>query len=274
MISQFARNPADALQCFADIQATVKQWDASHYDPTFDYVYKDDPSLAASQADLIKKLYVDDDVPHEIYWWPTLVAETVSQAASVYPVSDASIEWNRQGIHVTHVFQRPLRVLTEDRAAAISAISYCRSAEKMLSCPWCWNGPQSRLQRMCLVDGAKSFQDTPAAYLAQIQWLYAATRFAESRIIGCSTAVVNRKVRERIIGHVPDVNVVHLRSYEPGTRDESSSDRHIDFDFRFWVRGHPRKLSGRDEPIWISTYLKGPADKPIKDRETVFAVTR
>lgn len=272
MTSQFARNPADALQCFADIQASVKRWDASHYDPIFDRLY-DDGVRAAEQADLTKKLYLDAE-PHDIYWWPAAVIEKVSEAAKAYPVNDTEIEWNVRNRCVSHVFQRPVRLFTEE-SVTISAITYaCTSNNEFFTLPWVWMGSQSWLTRTLFWRPPNSFATLPPPVLAQVQWLYAAARFAEQRIIGSATAVVNRKVRERIIGHVPDVNVVHLRSYEPGTRDESPCDRHIDFDFRFWVRGHPRKLAGHDEPIWINTYLKGPDNKPIKDRETVFAVTR
>lgn len=272
--AQFARNPADALQCFADIQKTVSAWTTDDHDSCIDSCFSvDDKEVASTYALNIKRFYLE--APAEIYWWPSVVAESVTKAACQYPLGD-SLEWDKHDRHTVFVFQRPIECLSEEAdivsGYCASAISYVRHDDWLMIYPWIWMGTHSRLTGI-IPCGTPSWFTSPSTK-AQVQWLYTATRFAESRIIGCSTAAVTRKVRERIVGNVPDINVVHLRSYEPGTRDESPSDRHIDFDFRFWVRGHPRKLSGHDEPIWINTYLKGPDDKPIKERETVFAVTR
>lgn len=91
-----------------------------------------------------------------------------------------------------------------------------------------------------------------------------------------------RYIKEHKLKEAPSVHVVALRkslrvesSEAPSERQEGAREYHC----RWVVKGHPRKQPcgpGRKDikVIWIETHIAGPDDKPVKERETVFAVIR
>lgn len=91
-----------------------------------------------------------------------------------------------------------------------------------------------------------------------------------------------RLQREHKLAEPPTVRVVALRkslrvaaSEAPGDRQESARA----YSCRWIVKGHPRLQAcgpGRKDRklIWIEAYIAGPDDKPVRTRETVFAVIR
>jgi hypothetical protein len=76
----------------------------------------------------------------------------------------------------------------------------------------------------------------------------------------------------------PLVRVVQLRRVERLAKKDSES-RERDYHCQWLVRGHWRQQfypsKHTNQPIWITPYVKGPDDKPLKPpRATVFAVVR
>lgn len=78
-----------------------------------------------------------------------------------------------------------------------------------------------------------------------------------------------RSTRRRLPEEVPDVRVTTLRRSE-NHPSESTSDR--EFNWRWWVRPHWRRLKQKTVPV--VGYVKGPKDKPFKTRQDIFVVRR
>ena len=107
--------------------------------------------------------------------------------------------------------------------------------------------------------------------------------FISQRILVAErTEVLNRATRRRLMAmhspRVPVVNVVELRRKASTPHDDSDS-HDVEWSCRWLVRGHWRRQwyprQERHQMIWITPYVKGPEDKPLKQpRATVFAVVR
>lgn len=105
--------------------------------------------------------------------------------------------------------------------------------------------------------------------------------FIQQRILISSRHSASRSTLRRIAysGRSADseVNVVKLRVIVRHAHHGESSEP-VDWHCRWFVHGHWRDQYYPSEqcnrPIWITTYLKGPENKPIKDASKVFAVVR
>ena len=75
---------------------------------------------------------------------------------------------------------------------------------------------------------------------------------------------------------LPEVRVIRLR--EPATRSRGDAGSDVEWSHRWIVGKHWRNqwypASGQHRPKLIEAYQKGPADKPLKVRETVRALVR
>lgn len=76
---------------------------------------------------------------------------------------------------------------------------------------------------------------------------------------------------------IPQVRVIRLR--EPMARSESDGvGRKVEWSHQWWVGEHWRNQwypsDGQHRPKLIHSYIKGPADKPLIERETVRALVR
>ena len=88
--------------------------------------------------------------------------------------------------------------------------------------------------------------------------------------------------REHKLDEAPSVRVVALRAAErrpSEPRDPNSPKVEHEYHYRWVVKRHPRlQKCGpglKDKRlIWIEAYVKGPADKPFRQRETVYSVIR
>jgi hypothetical protein len=258
---EFARNAADALQCYADIQRSVAQLTDEEVG-----IFCSHPDIPTLRVWLQKSFSAVAEGT-EIYFWPAITAETVTKHAQSYPLEMERFTLPPEN-HIVFVFQRPTLYI---EGVPVTAISYVdMNGEAAWMWPWIWiagscfpMGFQAVMRPSGLID----------EYQKMLKWLCSADSFAKQRLIGAEPTRVTRAVVDRIVGHVPEVNVVHLRRVDHrGTHRDTL--KHIDFEARFWVRGHERRLPQSEETIWIETYLKGPDDKPIKDRQTVYAVTR
>lgn len=99
--------------------------------------------------------------------------------------------------------------------------------------------------------------------------------------------IAGRQTRKRImkehrLSEPPLIRVVALRASERVAVEHAPSDRQDsarEYSCRWIVKGHNRRQSvgpGRKEHkvIWITAHPAGPKDKPLRVRETVFAVVR
>lgn len=79
--------------------------------------------------------------------------------------------------------------------------------------------------------------------------------------------------------HEPVIQVVQLRRRET-THEHPNEHEARDWSCRWFVRGHWRQQpcgphQSERRTVWVTPYVKGPEDKPVKPpRTTVFAVTR
>jgi len=86
-----------------------------------------------------------------------------------------------------------------------------------------------------------------------------------------------RKMEAQVKGQMPIIELVQLRRTESSTPEHGSGvERH--YTMRFIVHGHFRNQfypsKGVYAPKWIASYVKGPADAPLKESIRGFAVTR
>jgi hypothetical protein len=100
-----------------------------------------------------------------------------------------------------------------------------------------------------------------------------------SQLVPVSTPLPRQARRQAARKARPtEVTVIHLRRARPGGPDHEH--RNVEWDHRWLVRGHWRKqpYGPKDNPeyrqIWISPYVKGPEDKPIKPTKRAFVFDR
>lgn len=105
--------------------------------------------------------------------------------------------------------------------------------------------------------------------------------FMQQELISSSATHVDRatirRVRRKAGEDVsPIVLVVYLRRPKRQKGDAVSSSR--EWHTRWLVGGHWRQhwfpLLKKHKPLWISPYIKGPEDKPLRSHDRVFAVVR
>ena len=94
--------------------------------------------------------------------------------------------------------------------------------------------------------------------------------------IQAPTRAMRREAQRAGRGEPPSVRVIRLR--EPTTRTETDAGREVEWSHRWVTSAHWRNQwypsTGQHRPIPIEAYIKGPADKPLKVRETVRALVR
>lgn len=263
---EYCHHPKDGLQLLADTQKDV---------PTMKWHRGDGSEFSAAQASVARDMFSASAPGDAVYWWPDKTAQLVSAKAADFPLpSRMTLPVNR---HIFFTFEKPTLFEPFDSESgesveiAVSAVSYFGTEAMAIVQPWYWIA--GRVYQGFMV-GATSPDTFHESALKYVRWIHAAMVFADDRLIGKQAVRVSRATRDRIKGHVPDVNVVQLRAFDQSGRERGEPLKEIDFECRFWVRGHERRLPGADERIWIDTYLKGPDDKPIKERDAVLAVVR
>lgn len=133
-----------------------------------------------------------------------------------------------------------------------------------------------------LRDAAATYDNTAAA-TESLRYLAAAWGLLSQRILVSPSRGLERHAAKRVArtdwGHVPAVRVVELRRKERLGEKQPVEAVEREWTCQWVVRGHwrqqfyPSKHS--TQPIWITPYVKGPEDKPLKPpRATVFAVIR
>lgn len=127
-------------------------------------------------------------------------------------------------------------------------------------------------------DSMNGASDIRFAY-RQTQWFSAFLAFIQQRLLTTRAARPDRATRRRINSLMPEteiVRVVELRRKEVRHRD-TGERVDVDWSCQWVVRGHWHNYHTKDglQPRWITPYVKGPENKPLKPpRATVFAVVR
>lgn len=113
------------------------------------------------------------------------------------------------------------------------------------------------------------------------KWVCSASAFVEQRILAAGTHHPERQLRKHAqrLQIESMVNTVQLRRTEHRESELGGHESHREYNCQWIVSGHWRKQwhpkAGRHVPTWITPYVKGPEDKPLKvPTQTVFAVTR
>jgi len=128
--------------------------------------------------------------------------------------------------------------------------------------------------------------DAPALAVA-LRLLAGSLALASQQLVVAPAQPLDRHTRKRVVaGGVlplptdPTVRVVQLRRQRAATGGSAVGEHTaVEWSFQWVVRGHwrhqPYPSRGVIQPIWIHSYVKGPADKPLKTPPaTVFAVVR
>jgi hypothetical protein len=115
------------------------------------------------------------------------------------------------------------------------------------------------------------------------QFMGAALTFCHQRIFLDARQPADRATRRRVqaamntIEPPSDIHVITLRR---PVGKESAESRDVDWQWRWWVRGHWRQQAvgpnHQDRaPVWIMAHVKGPEDRPMKPSvPTIYNVTR
>src|SRR5262252_772200 len=145
---------------------------------------------------------------------------------------------------------------------------------------WRWEETQSAAVEREAAEASSDSRQLDTTYARQIFDLCAAfLLFIQQRILTASQQSLDRHARHRVEKedwqHEPLVRVVELRRREPVATEHGERD--VDWSCQWIVRGHWRQQfypsKHLNQPIWITPYVKGPEDKPLKPpRATVFAV--
>lgn len=125
-------------------------------------------------------------------------------------------------------------------------------------------------------------EDSVLHPLHEIRWIYAALYLMAQRLAVTVQHATDRHTRRRAEREQqqapPFVRVISLRRLEQ-VRPRSGTPAAVDWQWQWEVRGHWRNQfypsEGVHKPKFIEAYVKGPADKPLKEGTTkLFAAVR
>lgn len=186
----------------------------------------------------------------------------------------------------------PLRAILwywfDNKNTALGATAFCEENGKLHPALWvCVDAgkPMSDLSSDT-ADFVGIHDDRTKAEMQQIKQLVCCmSTFVRQEILHAEPAEVERHARKRLAkqgvtkpGTVSEIQLrrVSRPKTEPATDAEPT---HREFNWQWTVRGHTRQqwyaTLGEHLPVYISPYLKGPEDKPLKPRTTpIYSVTR
>ena len=107
--------------------------------------------------------------------------------------------------------------------------------------------------------------------------------FIAQHVLQSTPRPVDRAARRRVMHSQPErepvVNVIELRRRSPHATSAAQESMDVEWSHQWLVRGHWRRQwypkREMHQMIYITPYVKGPEDKPLKQpRATVFAVVR
>jgi hypothetical protein len=237
MQPQFARNPTDALQCYADFL------DHGHVD-------RDNPDTAQSVHDM------------PVYFIATAMGQTLATISCSFPIES--------DVELTHpegflVFERPTLLVNEQNAQwGCSAILWYQSASgtrlsTTIIRPLWWEPPHFY----------KFSEHDPNECR---KWIGALDAFLRRKLAFIAPTRIGKHVARRLkldrSASECRVIILRQREYKPPL-----TSRKVDWNWRWLVCGHWRVLPSG--PIWITAHMKGPESKPLKPPTSrIFAVMR
>lgn len=149
---------------------------------------------------------------------------------------------------------------------------------------WEWGMPiATYLQRLrqgfdeILAEDAPKAERYVGYYKDYLSLMLSACLFVQQRILVHSSVAPERHLRKRLAREhkweqVPDVQVVELRRRQHiGPPKDATDTEPVEWSCQWWVEGFWRNQAygpgyQQHRRIWVSAFLKGPEDKPIKPR--------
>lgn len=139
--------------------------------------------------------------------------------------------------------------------------------------------PDEDLMASIYYDGDQPETASPSTAVALCHTLW--------RMLAEEIAVANRrdvskkykKMARRVNMKDTGVSVITLRHVQNVSDNESyDGDRIIDWSHRWYVRGHYRRIrdrrTGQERLVWVRSHIKGPQEKPLRETEKIYALTR
>jgi len=281
---QYARTPADALQCQLDAISVARGLAGTG-------LYRALPGWMHDERDGVDDLWQFTTAP--LYFWTARIADVVEQASRSYPLQEQAFLPTLP--HAFCAFEQPvLWAVIHGVRAGLSALTWITGIDqdtgvvKLRVRGLVWSGGQCSVCFSIEItnplhvpnpDGDPTFEDEARAVY---RWICSASMFVAQRITETASAPVGKHVARRA-AHVsvsPTCHVVHMRRLDRRRHHDAAGDEAaIDWQCQWLVRGHWRQQfyprAGRHVPRWIAPYVKGPEDKPMKTpKPTVFVVQR
>lgn len=140
-----------------------------------------------------------------------------------------------------------------------------------------------QFEKQASVDGGAYDDNRTRDMLHEIRWIYSAMYLMAQRLSVTVTHNTDRATRRRAVREkreVPSfIKVVSLRRFEEEKVKAKTTGNAIEWQWQWTVRGHWRNQyypsTGEYKPKFIESFIKGPADKPLKpDSVHVFVARR
>lgn len=157
--------------------------------------------------------------------------------------------------------------------------------------PSLWVCTHNKLQMNTQIEGDElhfvgRIDDRTPYEVTQLKlWIVAASTFLRQKLVTDTPTIAERHARKRLEKRgkkLRDIHVVQLRRAITKPHEDTDIDsehKKVDWQWQWFVDGHSRQQwypSLQEHlPIYISSFMKGPKDKPVKPRTTpIFSVTR
>jgi len=265
------------------------------------YVDAAQPTASPADRRRFRELAVTMLARAESYFWDQQLAGVVAEASASLPDGTTLVESMVPSYAGWFWFAQPVELGQPD-FAKIRAISWLPLDDQSrgglalqvvwwvhlpdfgtvpaASGPWFLGDPLDGFeQRRLASDGP-----TGPRYVAVMRFLASAFAFVSQGIVTARPVRAERHAAKRVAreGWSPEplIRVIQLRRAERAAHEPSDGSAPREWSCQWVVRGHWRQQvwgEGRKgrRPIWITPYVKGPDDKPLKTpRATVFAVVR
>lgn len=281
---QYARTPADALQCQVDAISEIELLRRTG-------AYRSLPGWMHDERDGLDDLRQCQTAP--LYFWTPRIAQVVEQASRSYPLQEQAFLPKLP--HAFCVFEQPvLWAVIHGVRAGLSALTWMTGIDEETGvvklrirglvwsgghCSVCFSVEMRNPLALPNPDHDPTFEDEARAVY---RWICAASMFVEQRLTEETSGLLGRHVAKRAarVNVSPMCHVVQMRRLDRRRHDGfAGDDAAIDWQCQWLVRGHWRqqfyRSAGRHVPRWIAPYVKGPHDKPMKTpKPTVFMVQR
>jgi hypothetical protein len=280
---QYARTPADALQCKLDAIAgavTATNMRVPYAIPEWQ-----------NEENCVVDAHVLSTAP--LYFWTARIADVVEQASRSYPLQEETFLPTLPRAFC--VFERPvLWAVINDVRVGLSAVTWTRAVDpaggpiRLRVRGVVWTPPQSHIcfaadiTNSLHIDNPENDPTLEDEVRTIYRWMCSASMFVEQRIAEHAAVRVGKHVAQRAarLQVAPTCSVVQMRRLDRRQRgDGADQETAVEWQCQWLVRGHWRQQfypsANRHVPRWIAPYIKGPFDKPMRTpNPTVFVVKR